>query len=262
MPVSGQGWTRWVRAKSLIITHAQQSLTPSHDGEAFGVETNLNVKVWISLAAVGVVMGLLLFVPAGSICYWQAWVYLVVFIGTSTVITLYLMRRDPALLARRLKGGPTAESRSVQRVIMLWASIGFIALLVVPALDFRFKWSAVPNGIVVFGDMLVALGFFFTFLVYRENPFSSATIEVAEDQRVISTGPYAIVRHPMYASGVLYLIGTPLALGSFWGLLGLGLMLPFLIWRLLDEEQFLAMNLPGYVEYQKRVRYRLVPLVW
>lgn len=224
--------------------------------------TNLDARAWLSLAALAVIMGLLLFVPAWSIHYWQAWVYLAVFMGTSSVITLYLMRRDPALLARRMKGGPTAERRPVQRFIMLWASIGFIALLVVPALDFHFKWSAAPVGVAVLGEVLVVIGFYFTSLVYRENPFSSATIEVAVGQRVISTGPYAIVRHPMYASALLYLIGTPLALGSYWGLLGFGVMLPFLLWRLLDEERFLAKNLAGYVEYQKLIRYRLVPFVW
>ncbi len=224
--------------------------------------TNLNTRAWLSLTVLAVVMGLLLFVPAWSIHYWQAWVYLAVFMGTSSVITLYLMRHDPALLERRMKGGPTAERRPVQRFIMLWASIGFIALLVVPALDFRFKWSTVPISVVAFGNVLVVLGFYFIFRVYRENPFSSATIEIAEGQRVISTGPYAIVRHPMYGSALLYLLGTPLALGSFWGLLGLGVMLPFVLWRLFDEERFLAKSLPGYVEYQKRVRYRLVPFVW
>jgi protein-S-isoprenylcysteine O-methyltransferase Ste14 len=161
-----------------------------------------------------------------------------------------------------MKGGPTAEARPIQRFIMLWASIGFISLIVIPAVDFHFKWSSVPVGLVVLGDLLVVVGFYFIFLVYRENPFSSATIEIAKDQRVISTGPYALVRHPMYASALLYLIGTPLALGSYWGLSGLAIMMPFLIWRLLDEERFLAKNLSGYGEYQKRVRYRLIPFVW
>jgi protein-S-isoprenylcysteine O-methyltransferase Ste14 len=145
---------------------------------------------------------------------------------------------------------------------MLCTSIGFIALLVVPALDFRFGWSAVPLGGVVIGDVLVVIGLYFISLVYRENTFTSATIEVAEDQKVISTGPYAIVRHPMYASASMYLLGTPLALGSYWGLVVVGAMMPFLLWRLFDEERFLAKKLPGYTEYQKRIRHRLVPFVW
>jgi protein-S-isoprenylcysteine O-methyltransferase Ste14 len=161
-----------------------------------------------------------------------------------------------------MSGGPTAEKRPAQRLIMLGTSIGFIALLVVPALDHRFGWSAVPLGVVVAGDVLVTIGFGLIVRVYRENTFSSATIEVAENQAVITTGPYAIVRHPMYASALLYLVGTPLALGSYWGLVPLAAMMPFLIWRLVDEERLLAKDLAGYTEYQKRVRHRLVPFVW
>jgi len=145
---------------------------------------------------------------------------------------------------------------------MLGMSIGFIALLVVPALDHRFGWSAVPLRGVVAGDLLVGLGFYLIFLVYRENTFTSATIEVAESQNVISTGPYARVRHPMYASAILYLLGTPLALGSYWGLVPVVAMMPFLVWRILAEERFLARNLAGYTDYQKRVHHRLVPFVW
>ena len=115
---------------------------------------------------------------------------------------------------------------------------------------------------IVAGDAPVAVGFYLISRVYRENTFTSATVELAENQRVISTGPYAIVRHPMYASALLYLVGTPLALGSYRGLLPLGAMLPFLIWRLLDEERVLVEQLPGYPEYRQRVRYRLVPFVW
>jgi protein-S-isoprenylcysteine O-methyltransferase Ste14 len=222
----------------------------------------LTVRAWLSLAALAVVMGLLLFGCAGTLHYWQAWVYLLLFFGLSGVITLDLMRRDPALLERRMKGGPTAERRPLQRLIMLGASLGFISLLVLPALDFRFRWSIVPLGGVVLGDGLSVLGFGFIARVYRENTFTSATIEVAEGQWVVATGPYAVVRHPMYASALLYLLGTPLALGSYWGLLGLTLMIPFLLWRLLDEERFLARELPGYTDYQANVRYRLVPFIW
>jgi protein-S-isoprenylcysteine O-methyltransferase Ste14 len=133
---------------------------------------------------------------------------------------------------------------------------------VVPALDFRFGWSAVSLGNIVTGNVLVLTGLYFIFLVYRENTFASATIEVAKDQQVITTGPYAVVRHPMYASALIYLFGIPLALGSYWGLVVLGVTIPFLIWRLFDEERFLAKNLTGYSEYQQRVKYRLVPFVW
>jgi protein-S-isoprenylcysteine O-methyltransferase Ste14 len=145
---------------------------------------------------------------------------------------------------------------------MALTSLGFIALLVVPALDRRFGWSSVPFCVVVAGDVLVAIGLYVVCLVYRANTFSSATIEVAVGQKVIATGPYAVVRHPMYASASLYMFGTPLALGSYWGFLALAVMMPFLIWRLVAEEKVLARDLPGYTEYQQRVRHRLVPLIW
>ena len=223
---------------------------------------NLKARAWLALAVLAVVMALLLFVPAGTVRYWQAWVYLSIFFGAAALTTMFLMRKDPALLERRMSGGPTAEKQPTQKFIMLCTSLGFIALLVVPALDYRFAWSTVPLSGVLVGDALVAVGFYLIFLVYKENTFTSATIEVAPDQKVISTGPYAIVRHPMYASALLYLVGTPLALGSYWGFAPLVGMLPFLIWRLFDEERFLALNLPGYTDYQKKVRHRLVPRIW
>jgi protein-S-isoprenylcysteine O-methyltransferase Ste14 len=224
--------------------------------------SSLNKKAWLGLIFLAIVMGLLLFLAAGTVRYWQAWVYLSVFFGASVLITLYLMKKDPALLKRRFRAGPTAEKEKTQKIIMLIVSIGFIGLLVVPALDYRFKWSRVPLYMVITGDMLTVLGFYITFLVYKENTFTSATIEVASDQKVISTGPYAVVRHPLYAGGLLYLLGMPLALGSYRGLLIFVAVLPALIWRLLDEEKFLAKNLPGYLEYRAKVRWRLIRKVF
>ena len=224
--------------------------------------TSLLTKALLSLAVLAVVIGLLLFLSAGTTQYREAWVYLAIFNGASLLTSLYLLQRDPALLQRRMRGGPMAEKETTQKIIMLFASLGFVALIVVPALDYRFGWSSVPVLVEIAGDLLVVIGFFFIFLVYRENSFTSATIEIAENQKVVSTGPYSVVRHPMYASALLYLIGTPLALGSYWGLLALVVMTPFLIWRLLDEERFLANNLPGYREYQKQVQHRLVPYIW
>ena len=155
-----------------------------------------------------------------------------------------------------------AEPRPAQKVIMVGTSLGFMALLVVPALDHRFGWSFVPASLVIAGDLLVVLGFAGILVVYRENPWTAATVEVAREQRVVSTGPYALVRHPMYASAFLYLLGTPLALGSLWGLVPVVAIVPFLVWRLLDEERLLVRDLPHYAEYRRRVRYRLVPFVW
>jgi protein-S-isoprenylcysteine O-methyltransferase Ste14 len=220
---------------------------------------SLNARAGISLGVLALVMGLLLFVPAGTVRYWQAWTYLTVFFAASAGITAYLAKRDQALLARRMTGGPTAEKQTSQKIIMSLAGLGFIALLAGSGLDFRVEGASAPPVVVALGDVLTVVGFSVIYLVYRENTFTSATIEVAKDQTVVSTGPYAVVRHPMYAGGLLYLIGTPLALGSYWGLAALGLIIPAIIWRLLDEEQFLAKSLPGYDAYRAKRRWRLIP---
>jgi protein-S-isoprenylcysteine O-methyltransferase Ste14 len=222
----------------------------------------LNIRAFGGLVFLLLVMAVLLFIPAWTLDYWQAWSFLAVYFASSLAITLYLMKKDPKLLERRMSGGPTAEKEPTQKIIMLFTSLGFIGLIVFPALDHRFAWSHVPPYVVLTGDVLIALGFLCIFFVFRENTFSSSTIEITPDQKVISTGPYALVRHPMYAGALIMLLGIPLALGSWWGLLVIVAMVPALIWRLFDEETFLVRNLPGYVEYRKHVPYRLIPLVW
>ena len=223
---------------------------------------SLHARAFSGTAILVVVMATLLFGAAGTFDYWQAWTFLALYFAVSLAITLYLMRNDPALLARRMSGGPFAEKEPAQRIIMSVTSIGFIVLLVLPAIDHRLHWSELSPYAVLAGDALVLIGWLGIFFVFRENSFSSATIELSADQRVISTGPYAWVRHPMYATAVFMLAGIPIALGSWWGLLVIAAMLPVLIWRLIDEERFLARNLPGYTDYQNRVPYRLLPLIW
>ncbi len=179
----------------------------------------LNLKAFAGLLLLFVAMAALLFVPAGTLDYWQAWTFLAVYFASSLALTLYLMKKDPELLQRRMRGGPTAEKEPAQKIIMSITSLGFIGLLVVPALDHRFAWSQMPPDMALAGDGLVAIGWLAIFFVFRENSFSSATIELAPDQKVISTGPYALVRHPMYAGALVMLAGMPIALGSWWGLL-------------------------------------------
>jgi len=223
---------------------------------------NLNTRVLRSSLFGVIAIAALLFIPAGTLDYWQAWVFLAVFVGASSAIGIYLAIYDPKLLELRMRAGPTAEKEKSQKIIMMFATIGFIALLVFPSLDHRFMWSPVPPPVSLAGDALVVLGFVLTFVVIRANRYAASTIQIAEDHKVVSSGPYALVRHPMYAGVLPLLVGTPLALGSWWGLFGLALIVPVLIWRLLDEERFLAINLPGYGEYQNTVKYRLVPFVW
>jgi len=204
----------------------------------------------------------LLFVPAATLDYWQGWLFMTVFVCTSGAITVYLAIRDPKLLERRMNVGPRAEKEPAQKIIVGLAIFGFIAMLVFSVLDHRFGWSAVPASVSVLGDAMIALAFLFIFFVLKENSYGASTIQIAEGQTVISTGPYALVRHPMYADALVMLIGTPLALGSWWGLFAVLLILPVLIWRLLDEERFLRQNLAGYAEYQTKVKYRLLPFIW
>jgi len=209
-----------------------------------------------------IALALLLFLPAWTLDYWQAWVFIVVLLGSVNAIGVYLSMNDPALLERRKKIGPTAETTIAQKIIMSVAIFGLLALLVFSAVDHRFGWSRVPPYVSVAGDVLVALGLLIDFIVFKENSFGGSTIQTYEDQKVISTGPYALVRHPMYAGVMVMCIGIPLALGSRWGLAFLALTTLVLMWRILDEERLLEKELPGYRAYTRKVRYRLVPHLW
>jgi protein-S-isoprenylcysteine O-methyltransferase Ste14 len=224
--------------------------------------TELSIRASAGLLQLLIALAVLIFVPSWTLDYWQAWVFIAVFFACTLAISLYLGKNDPKLLERRLKAGPGAEGEKSQKVIQAFAIISFIAIFIVSALDHRFGWSPVPQYVSVLGDILVALGLFFVFLVFRENSFTSGIIEVASEQKVITTGPYGVVRHPMYIGALVMLVGVPLALGSWWGLLAIIPMMLVIVLRLLDEEEFLAKNLAGYCEYQSKVRYRLLPLIW
>jgi len=223
---------------------------------------HLNKKALSGLLRFLLILAVFLFLPAWTFRYWQAWIFLAVFSVCALATSLYVMKNDPKLLERRMRAGPGDEKERSQQIIQLVATFAFIALIVFPPLDHRLAWSTVPSFAVIAGDGLVALGFLIIFFVLRENSFASGVIEVDAGQRVVATGPYALVRHPMYSGALVMLLGVPLALGSRWGLL---LVIPItlvIVWRLLDEEAFLAERLQGYPEYQARVRHRLVPGVW
>ncbi|MBS0222987.1 MAG: isoprenylcysteine carboxylmethyltransferase family protein [Proteobacteria bacterium] len=222
----------------------------------------LTGKALRSLAGLLLAIAALLFGLPWTLDYWQAWVFLAVYFSASLLIIFYLVRRDPGLLERRMRGGPLAEKETTQKIIMVFASLGFLGLLAVPALDHRFSWSHMSPLVILAGDILVLLGWFAIYRVFRENSFTSATIELADDQKVISTGPYAVVRHPMYAGSLAMLVGIPLALGSWWGLIPFGAIVAVLVWRIVDEESFLARRLAGYTAYKEKVRYRLIPHLW
>jgi protein-S-isoprenylcysteine O-methyltransferase Ste14 len=224
--------------------------------------SNLHLQACGGLFFLIAVMAAALFLPAWSISYWQAWVFLSTFSASVAAITLYLAKHDRQLLARRVRGGPAAEKERTQQVIQSIAGLAFVAIFIVSALDHRFSWSNVPNYFVIVGDVLVALGLWVVFLVFKENSFTSATIEIGADQRVISSGPYAVVRHPMYTAAIVMLAGVPPALASWWGTLAVIPLVSVIVWRIFDEEQLLARELAGYADYMTNVRYRLMPGVW
>lgn len=206
--------------------------------------------------------GLILFLPAGTFRYWQAWVFIAVFMAATIVPAIYLARNKPAALQRRMNAGPRAEPRRAQKFIITGSFLTLFAVMVVSALDHRFGWSVVPAWLSVVGDVLVATGLGIAMLANVQNTYAGATVTVESGQTLVSDGLYGFVRHPMYIGNVIMMIGIPLALGSYWGLLFVipgGVMLTF---RILDEEKLLTQELSGYREYRQRVRYRLVPYVW
>ena len=209
-----------------------------------------------------VVMAALIFLPAWTLNYWQGWAFIATFTLCTLLITVYLAKYDPKLLENRMSAGPQAEKETSQKVIMAFAMIAFFALLIFPALDYRFRWSPVPWYISIAGDLFIILSYAGIWLVFRENSYGASTIKVDEGQKVISTGPYALVRHPMYAAAIPMAAGVPLALGSWWGVFGVVPFVAVLALRLLDEERYLHKNLPGYTEYTQKVKYRLLPYIW
>ncbi|HVN26249.1 MAG TPA: isoprenylcysteine carboxylmethyltransferase family protein [Candidatus Paceibacterota bacterium] len=221
---------------------------------------NLYVQtIRASISGMLVFLGIL-FIPAWTFAYWQGWAFFATFGASATLLTLYMAVYDKKLLERRLHAGPGAEKTPAQKVIMTFAMAAFVASVVIPVLDHRFSWSpAVPSYLSIIGDACVAFSFIMIFLVLRANSYAASTIQVDSEQKVISTGPYAVVRHPMYAGALPIFIMTPIALGSWWGLIFVPLFIPVLILRLLDEEKFLRKNLPGYAEYATKTRWRLIP---
>jgi protein-S-isoprenylcysteine O-methyltransferase Ste14 len=204
----------------------------------------------------------LVFIPAGTLRYWRGWAFVAVWIVASGAYTAYLVKYDPALLKRRTEAGISHEKEPAQKIIILCLFAAFIALMVLPPLDFRFGWSKVPWYVSVLGDTLIAVSYYVFYLVSKVNTYAAANVRVEEGQKVISTGMYEFVRHPMYFGALFLIVGTPLALGSWWSLFLVSLFLPILYFRIVNEEKVLARDLQGYTEYMRKVRYRLVPYIW
>ncbi|OBF38729.1 hypothetical protein A5719_18880 [Mycolicibacterium peregrinum] len=222
--------------------------------------TNLRVAIQSVLGLVA--LGALLFVPAGTFDYWQAWVFLAVYSVMAILSTVYLLRKDKAVVERRMRVGQKAESRPVQKAVLVVITVLSIGLPVFCGLDHRFGWSPVPTAVSWIGNAMFATGLVITIFTIVQNSYASANITVESEQTLVSTGLYGLVRHPMYMGALLMVAGMPLALGSWWGLAVLIPVLTLYTFRIHDEEKLLRQQLAGYGEYTQKVHYRLVPLVW
>ncbi|MHB8840933.1 MAG: methyltransferase family protein [Candidatus Aquicultor sp.] len=207
---------------------------------------------------IALIIGVILFLPAGSLKYWEGRLYWLETFAMMMFFSAYFLKQDPALLARRNQFKEKEPQKGIVRVISFLSVLSFL----IPGLDYRFNWSDVPIWLIILSNAVVILGFVFIFFVFKENSYASTIIQVEEKQPVISTGLYAIVRHPMYTATLLTLLFTPLALGSYWALLGFLLFIPSNVIRLIGEEKVLLRNLPGYEDYCLKTRHRLIPLIW
>jgi protein-S-isoprenylcysteine O-methyltransferase Ste14 len=199
------------------------------------------------------------FIPAGSLAYWQAWLYLVVLFTPLCFVVVYLLKNEPDLLERRMH---FKEPEKEQQIIIKSSYLSFFLAYILPGFDFRFGWSSVPVWLVILSTILVLAGYLFVVYVFRENRYASRVVEVDKEQTVISTGPYALVRHPMYFGVAVMYLFSPLALGSYWAVIPALFTIPVLVFRLLNEEKVLERDLAGYAEYQAKVKYHLFPGVW
>ena len=208
-----------------------------------------------------IVLGGLLCLAAGTLDYWQGWLFTVVFLLCNAQQGIYLAVKDPALLERRKR--VTADTQSTGQKIIMFVGVGSLfAMMLISALDHRFGWSQVPAAVSVIGLVLIAVSYYIYYRVFRENSYAASTVQTFEGQKVISTGMYGMVRHPKYVGDLFLICGIPLALGSWWGLVIALVSIAGLVWRILDEEKLLKQDLPGYVEYTHKVHYRLVPNLW
>lgn len=222
-------------------------------------KSKLMRKLIFLILFIMVLYGLLFFLPAGTFDYWQAWMYLILLILMMSAMSIFLLVNNPELLARRLQ---FSERRKEQRRLIAWSYPLFVLIFILPGFDRRFGWSHVAPVICIIAEVLVIMAYGIIALVFRENSYTSRIIEVAQGQKVIDSGPYALVRHPMYVGALLMYIITPLALGSwpaFWVAL---LMIPVIVIRIRDEEKTLLEGLPGYREYTQKVKFRLIPGIW
>ena len=204
-------------------------------------------------------LSLMLFLPAGTFHYPNGWLFVILLSVPMLLMGIVMLLKSPKLLERRLDN---KEKMGSQKLVVLCFALIFLSTFVLSALDFRFGWSSVPLPLVIVASVLFLVGYALYAEVSRENVYLSRTVEVQTGQKVVDTGLYGIVRHPMYFATLFMFLPLPLILGSLWGLIPVAFYLPVIIVRLLDEEKLLAASLDGYTEYQKKVKYRLIPFIF
>jgi protein-S-isoprenylcysteine O-methyltransferase Ste14 len=219
----------------------------------------LTRRAILAAASAVAVFCVMFFAPAGTFAYWQAWAYMGVVLIPMLFVMVYMLRNAPELLARRLQ---MRERERTQKGVIGFGVLFLVGAFLVPGFDRRWGWSTMPWWVVVAADLLVLLGYAMILRVFRENAYTSRTVQVEQGQQVISTGPYAIVRHPMYVGVLVFYLASPVALGSWWAILPAAIILPILVVRILNEEQVLERDLPGYKEYKQKTRNRLLPGIW
>jgi protein-S-isoprenylcysteine O-methyltransferase Ste14 len=202
---------------------------------------------------------LILFLPAGTFAYWEAWIYLAILLIPMSIVMIYFLKTAPEFLVRRMK---LKEKESEQKIIIKLALIPFLLAFILPGIDKRLGWSNVPILIIVIAEILVCIGYIFVVFVFKENRYASRIIEVEKGQKVIQSGPYRLVRHPMYLGAILMYVASPLALGSYWAIIPAIFIIPILIARIINEENVLTKDLEGYSDYKLKTRYRLFPGIW
>lgn len=220
---------------------------------------DITKKALLVFAAAFIIMSGMLFLPAGTLDYWQAWVFLAILFVPVAFVGLYFLKNDPEFLERRMK---TKEKEATQKSIIRIGYVIFLIGFLVPGLDHRFGWSNVPAEVSIIADLFMFLGYVICFLAFKENSYAARVVEVVKGQKVITTGPYSIVRHPMYVGVIIMYVAIPFALGSYFALLFFLPIIPMIIYRILNEEEVLLRELEGYKEYCQKTRYRLIPGVW
>lgn len=222
------------------------------------MKNNLAIKTYISSAVLMIVLAIITFISAGTIQFMRGWILIFAIGIPSFLISQFSLKSSPNLSARRLKGGPTSERRGVQKILQLINGISYFLVLVIGGLNMRFGWPEISKIFIIIGICIMLLGYFGVYRVFKENEYASATIGVEENQKLIETGPYAIVRHPMYTATSIILVGMPLVLGSYLAFLPVIILLLGVYLRAVDEEKNLIAEMPGYSDYVSRVKYRFI----